>query len=272
MPHIAPTSVSKAAKRNVNKPAPIFASLPPTERPPILNSSNRNRTRLTILSQRRSAKPTPAMIRPIAINTYAWAFEPFAAVGGEPGFIQVHDHGVAAVAVSAKAVEVREIETALPISRIVKLIARDAGIATGIEMGDEAIYEIEKVILRYVVVAAVEPVDHIAAYLVVMILFCFAAYACVVEPVDGEECIEAVPKLRRERSGNEVFCYAYLVSDEAVYEGYQMPELSGGEGRVINRWSQRPFPRSKERGYWWETPLKRGWRWLGDGKDVCAAT
>ena len=87
----------------------------------------------------------------------------FAAVFGLPIDIEVHDHWKRTAFVVLKLVDVAFIETAFFVQRIVKFVARDARVTFPIEEQNEAVHEVEKTVFMHVIVAAVEPINLVAA-------------------------------------------------------------------------------------------------------------
>src|SRR5438128_141927 len=86
-----------------------------------------------------------------------------AAVGLHPAFVEVKDHGKLAAVVAAKLVAVPLVAGAGFIKRVVKFVVADAGVAAFVEVVYEVVHAVEEGELEGIGMAAVEPVDAVAA-------------------------------------------------------------------------------------------------------------
>ena len=143
----------------------------------------------------------------------------FAAVFRLPVCIEIHDHGILTAGVIVKLIEMRFVKATFFVDGIMKFIACDASIAGGIEIADEAVHLIEEVIFAGLIVRAVEPVYHIAAYWLIVRDGAVIACAGISEAFFSKKGIhfffEAGGKGQREK----IFGNAYFVFTETIYEG-----------------------------------------------------
>ena len=109
----------------------------------------------------------------------------FAAVFGLPIGVEVHYHRKRAAFVVLKLVDVAFVETAFFVQRIVKFVARDARVTFPIEEQNEAVHEVKKTVFMHIVVAAVEPINLIAADEFVFQNHAVVADACIFKLIIG---------------------------------------------------------------------------------------
>lgn len=81
-----------------------------------------------------------------------------------PISVQVHDHGIGAIAVALKLVQVFFVESAFFVKGVMEFITGNAGVTGTVEVFDEAIHQIEKGVFVRVVMLAAQPVDTVAPY------------------------------------------------------------------------------------------------------------
>lgn len=87
----------------------------------------------------------------------------FPAVAFRPFGVQIHDHGILPAGIVAELVEVFFVKTSCRVQCIMKFIAGYSCVASGVQVQDKTVHEVEKIVFVHVIVFAVEPVDHVAA-------------------------------------------------------------------------------------------------------------
>lgn len=87
----------------------------------------------------------------------------FPAVAFRPFGIQVHDHRVLSAGIVAELVEVFFVKTSCRVQCVMKFVAGYSGVASGVQVQYKTVHEVEKFVFVYVIMFAVEPVDHVAA-------------------------------------------------------------------------------------------------------------
>lgn len=92
----------------------------------------------------------------------------FATILFQPVGIEVLDHRKGAVWVVLELIQVSFVKSALFVQGVVKLISRDAGVASCIEVGHKTVYEVKEVVFMRIVVRAVQPVDLITPHPIVL--------------------------------------------------------------------------------------------------------
>ena len=81
-----------------------------------------------------------------------------------PVCIQIHNHRIFSAAVVAKLVEMFFVECPFLIKSVVKLVARNSGIAVAVQVTYKCIHQIKKGVFILVVVRTVEPADAVSAH------------------------------------------------------------------------------------------------------------
>lgn len=92
----------------------------------------------------------------------------FPAVAFRPLSVQIHDHRILPAGIVAELVEVFFIKTSGRVQCIMKFVAGYSGVASGVQVQYKTVHEVEKIVFVWIVVLAVEPVDHVAAVQLVM--------------------------------------------------------------------------------------------------------